>query len=100
MGLGTLDEIIASRVDIAVQHLGSCVTFSAKLGMTLRATPSVTRSTPSVTPRARPADIRTVPSLRGADLVRFAICLLALALSTAALFAEEGLRIVPLVRDD
>jgi hypothetical protein len=61
-----------------------------------------------VTPGPHPADIRSVPTTCGgfriANLVRFArpaaAGLLALFLSIATLYAAEGIRIVPLVRDD
>lgn len=72
----------------------------------------MTRSSrPSVTPQPRAADISTVANRAvqaqscGADLIRSAIVrpaiyVLALVLSIATVYAAEGLRIVPLVRDD
>jgi len=60
----------------------------------------------SVTLEPRTADTRNVTncaaraSSRGAGLVRLAIYALVLTASVASLYAAEGLRIVPLVRDD
>ena len=42
LGLGTPDEIIASGPKLPEAHRGSCVTFSAIRGMTVKPTPSVT----------------------------------------------------------
>jgi hypothetical protein len=63
-----------------------CVTFSAILRMTFG-------SKASVTPKPRTADICTVK-------IRSYLLALMLAASIATLYAAEGLRIVPLVRDD
>lgn len=57
----------------------------------------------SATPAACDADMRNVPNRAtycGADLVRSAIWALLLIASIATVQAAEGLRIVPLVRDD
>jgi hypothetical protein len=58
----------------------------------------------SLTPKPPTTDICTVTKRtaihRGADLVRSAIYALVLVASMATLYAAEGLRIVPLVRDD
>ncbi len=58
------------------------------------------RSTVPVTAGLRTADNFSVISRCGADLVRSAITVLALLAFSAPLFAQDNVRIVPLVRDD
>ena len=61
-------------------------------------------ATPSVTPTARTAEICTVRmtamTSRRADLVRSAMIGLIAIFAVITVYASEGLRIVPLVRDD
>jgi hypothetical protein len=84
MGLGTLDEIIAFRPEIAVQHQGSVLHFRQFTTVTVNTLRPVTRS-------ARTSDIR---------IVRKVVYSLLLVASIATVQAAEGVRIVPLVRDD
>ena len=114
---GTPDEIIAPGLDIPWAPHSFCVTFSVIQGMNLRSGGSIA----SVTLEPRTADTRNVtnrvawesslgagprrPAIhglapRGADSIRSAIYALVLTASVVSLYAAEGLRIVPLVRDD
>src|SRR4051812_9927063 len=69
---------------MTVKHKGSCVTFSAIRGMNVKPTLSVARF-------PRMTDIWIVRKFLFAFLV---------AASATSMYAAEGVRIIPLVRDD